>query len=74
MQVPLPAGLCRCYRIRMDMKIYIWGGMFAGSGIGSLMPLLWGDSPLSISSVLLTFVGGVLGIWAGYQIGKDLGA
>lgn len=58
----------------MDMKIYIWGGMFAGSGIGSLIPLLWGDSALSFSSVILTFVGGIIGIWAGYQIGKDLGA
>jgi hypothetical protein len=57
----------------MNMKIYIWGGMFAGSGIGSLVPLLWGENSLSLSSVVLTFLGGVVGIWAGYQIGKDLG-
>lgn len=58
----------------MEMKIYIWGGMFAGSGIGSLLPLLWGDSSLSLASVVLTFIGGIGGLIAGYWVGKALGA
>lgn len=58
----------------MTMKTFIWGGMFAGSGIGSVLPYLWGDSALSMPSVILSAVGGVLGIWAGYQLGKYLGA
>jgi hypothetical protein len=56
------------------MKTFIWGGMFAGSGIGSMLPLLWGESALSMSSVVLSAVGGALGIWAGYHIAKILGA
>ncbi len=58
----------------MDMKTFIWGGMFVGSGIGSFLPVLWGEDVLSLSSVFLTFLGGVLGIWAGHHIGKYLGA
>ncbi len=58
----------------MDMKVYIWGGMFAGSGLGNILPLLWGDSSLSLAAVLLTFVGGVFGIVGGYYLGKNLGA
>lgn len=57
----------------MSMKTFIWGGMFAGSGIGSIVPLLWGASALSLSSVVLSAVGGIAGIWAGYQAGKSLG-
>ncbi|MEK7601996.1 MAG: hypothetical protein AAB472_00700 [Patescibacteria group bacterium] len=56
------------------MKTFIWGGMFVGSGIGSFLPVLWGEDVLSLSSVFLTFLGGVLGIWAGHHIGKYLGA
>lgn len=55
------------------MKTFIWGGMFAGSGLGSVLPLLWGASPVSMTSVILTFVGGVVGIWAGFQLGKYFG-
>lgn len=57
----------------MSMKTFIWGGMFAGSGLGSVLPLLWGASPVSMTSVILTFVGGVVGIWAGFQLGKYFG-
>ncbi len=47
--------------------------MFAGSGIGSVVPLLWGASAFSLSSVVLSAVGGIAGIWAGYHVGKSLG-
>lgn len=53
----------------MDTKL-VWIGMFVGSTLGSLVPMLWGSGVLSISSILLSAVGGFLGIWLGYRIGK----
>lgn len=44
------------------------GGMVIGSSIGSFMPLLWGDSALSMSSIFLSAVGGIAGIWAGFKL------
>jgi hypothetical protein len=57
----------------MSMKTFIWGGMFAGSGIGSILPLLWDAGVLSMSSIVLSAVGGIVGIWAGYTLAKSLG-
>jgi len=48
--------------------------MFVGSGIGGFLPILWGDSALSFSAIVLTFVGGVVGIWIGYMLGRQMGA
>jgi len=56
----------------MSTKTFVWGGMSAGSIAGSFVPLLWGAGLFSFSSVLLTAVGGLLGIWAGYSLGKRL--
>lgn len=56
-----------------EMKTYVWGGLFLGSTIGGALPYLWGGSALSFSSVILSAVGGALGIWVGYQIGKGMG-
>jgi hypothetical protein len=58
----------------MNMKTFIWGGMFIGTGIGGALPLLWGASAFSFTAVILTFVGGILGIWIGYRLAKYLGA
>ncbi len=44
--------------------------MFIGSTVGSLIPGLWGDSFLSMSSLLLTAFGGIAGIWFGYKISR----
>jgi hypothetical protein len=52
------------------MKSFIWLGLFVGSTIGGMVPMLWGGSALSISSVFFGAVGGILGIWAGYRIGE----
>jgi len=48
----------------------VW--MFAGIGsiIFSYIPALWGDGLLSISSVILGVVGGLLGIYVGWKIGE----
>jgi len=52
----------------MSQNTMIWIGVFVGSTIGGLIPTLWGDSYLSISSVFFTAVGGILGIWLGFKI------
>jgi hypothetical protein len=55
------------------MKKLIWGGLFIGSTIGGAIPYLWG-SYFSFSTVWLSALGGLIGIWAGFQIGKYFGA
>jgi hypothetical protein len=51
----------------MNSSSLVWIGMFIGSAIGGAIPMLWGDSFLSITSVILTAVGGIAGIWVGYR-------
>jgi len=55
----------------MSKKI-IWIGMIVGSAIGNMLPLLWGGDAISMTGVLLSGVGGILGIWAGYRLGRNL--
>jgi uncharacterized membrane protein len=55
------------------MKKLIWGGMFVGSTAGGFLPMLWNSSAFSMSSVLLSAVGGVLGIYAGLKLAQMLG-
>jgi hypothetical protein len=52
-------------------KKLIWIGMFIGSTIGNMLPLLWGGDAISVSGVLLSLVGGIVGIWAGYRLGQS---
>ncbi len=42
--------------------------MAIGSTIGGYIPTLWGAGFLSFSSVILTAIGGILGIYLGYKI------
>jgi hypothetical protein len=56
----------------MSTKKLIWGGLFIGSTIGGMLPTLWGDDMLSTSGLLLSLVGGIVGIWAGYRIAQSL--
>jgi hypothetical protein len=53
------------------MKKFVMTGMVIGSFIGSYIPLIWGDSALSMSSLFFGALGGSIGIWAGYKMGKD---
>ncbi|MDR3547778.1 MAG: hypothetical protein P4M11_05860 [Candidatus Pacebacteria bacterium] len=56
------------------MKTLIWIGLGVGSTIGGALPLLWDSNGLfSFSSIILTAVGGLVGIWAGFQLGKLMG-
>ncbi len=52
----------------MSSKTLIWLGFFIGSLIGSLIPLLWGANPLSLSSVFLSALGAIGGIWLAYKM------
>ena len=44
--------------------------MFVGSTIGGFIPKLWGASFFSLSSLILSVIGGFIGIWIGFKIGK----
>lgn len=55
-------------------KMMITLGVTVGSIVGAILPQLWGDKDfLSLSSMALGFVGGIIGIWAGVKLGKLLG-
>jgi cation transport ATPase len=54
----------------MNTKSLIWIGLFIGSTIGGFLPMLWGANIMSFSSIILTAVGGILGIWFGYKLGN----
>ena len=59
------------YNSDMNRKSLIWTGMFVGSALGSYLPLIWGGSWFSFTSVVLTAVGGILGIYLGFKIGSN---
>jgi hypothetical protein len=52
-------------------KKFIWIGLFVGSTVGNMVPLLWGGDVISISGMLLSLVGGIAGIWVGYRLGQS---
>ena len=54
-------------------KTFIWIGLFVGSTLGGLIPILWGDDMLSMWGILLSMVGAIVGIIAGYRVGAALG-
>lgn len=54
----------------MNSKALIWIGMFVGSAVGGFIPSLWGDNFLSMSSVILTAVFGLIGIWIGFKLSQ----
>ncbi len=57
----------------MNMKTWVMIGMGVGSTLGALVPMLLGSSDLMGGwSILGGTVGGLLGIWLGYKIGKAL--
>ena len=42
--------------------------MIVGSTIGGAIPTLWGAGFFSFSSIILTAVGGIVGIWLGFKL------
>ncbi len=57
------------------MKKFIWIGLGIGSTIGGTLPVLWDSTAgfFSFSSVILSAIGGLIGIWAGFKLGKYFG-
>ncbi|HVZ51306.1 MAG TPA: hypothetical protein VG986_05025 [Pseudolabrys sp.] len=51
------------------MRSRIWLGILIGSTIGGFVPELWGAGMLSYSSVALSTVGGLAGLWLGAMTG-----
>jgi hypothetical protein len=51
------------------MRSRIWLGVLIGSTIGGLIPGLWGGDLVSYSGVLLSGLGGFVGLWIGYKMG-----
>lgn len=43
-------------------------GMAVGSTIGAYAPMLWGGSLFSITSVALSVIGGLAGIWGAWKL------
>ena len=41
-----------------------------GSTLGGCVPGLWGAGGLSMSSVILSAVGGLIGIWVGVKLSR----
>ncbi len=54
----------------MNSKALIWIGLFIGSTAGSFVPALWHAGALSVSGVLCSALGGIVGIWCGYRLGR----
>lgn len=50
------------------MRALVIFGMLVGSYAGSFVPMLWGESAFSMSALLFSGIGGILGIWASYKI------
>jgi len=47
-------------------------GMVIGSTVGGYVPTLWGTDLFSISSILGSLIGGILGIWGAFKIVQRL--
>jgi hypothetical protein len=54
----------------MDSKKLIWLGLFLGSAIGGYLPILWGGGLLSFTSIILSALGGIVGIWVGFKVSR----
>ena len=44
--------------------------MTIGGTAGAYIPMLWGADSFSMSSVIFSGIGGVVGIWLGYRLGR----
>jgi len=54
----------------VSRKTLIYIGLFLGSTVGAYVPTLWGGDVLSLSSIALSGVGGILGIWLAFRLGE----
>ena len=42
--------------------------ILVGSTVGGYVPVLWGSSSFSVTSLLFGAVGGVVGVWVGIRL------
>jgi hypothetical protein len=61
---------CTGVYFSMNRKFLIYLFLSIGSIAGGWIPTLWGASAFSFQSILGSFIGGLLGIWAGYKLGE----
>lgn len=54
----------------MSQKTLVWIGLSVGSVVGGYLPVMWGGDLFSFSSIVLSTIGGFLGIWAGFKLGQ----
>lgn len=47
-------------------------GMFVGSIIGGYIPVIFGASLLSFSSIIGNTAGGIFGVWVAFNLTQDL--
>lgn len=52
-------------------KPLIWIGMFIGGTIGGFIPMLWGESGLSMSGILFNAIGAILGIYFAFKLSNQ---
>jgi len=50
-----------------NRSLYLLGAAIGGT-LGGLLPGLWGASDFSGWGILLSTVGGLLGVWAAYKL------
>ena len=55
----------------MNSKSLIWIGTIVGSSIGGLIPLLWGASAFSFSSIIFGSLGAIVGIYVGFKLSNQ---
>lgn len=53
-------------------KTFIMTGLILGSIAGGYLPMLWGGSVFSFSSLFLSGAGALVGIWLGFKIAQRL--
>jgi len=44
--------------------------MFVGASVGGFLPTLWGGELLSFSSIILSAVGGMMGIGVAFKLAR----
>jgi uncharacterized membrane protein YeaQ/YmgE (transglycosylase-associated protein family) len=52
----------------MDTRHLVWIGVLVGSAVGGWLPTLWGDGAFSMSGIIFSTIGGLVGIYTGYKI------
>ena len=53
-------------------KTFVMTGMIIGSLAGGYLPVLWGGSVFSMSSILWSAAGAFFGIWVGFKVATRL--